>query len=247
MAEILQEENQKLRGQIASVEERLQYEVETNKALVEQASIIDRLLPQGVKTNRYDEAYETFEQYNSGYGHVVTPPESLDRQGSVGNTDTILTILYEVRATFKENTSVSSQLSKYKHLSQYKAPGSDILHREGDVSSLEHFQTAARELQSRSADFAKFLSSYVNMLTQKNLTELQPQTKQVFEPYFAEPSDIRQLTSKLANMYESGLAIKREDLSTMSSDLHGAVLDVISALIAVLQAQEGGGRSSRSF
>lgn len=76
------------------------------------------------------------------------------------------------------------------------------------------------------------------MLTKKNITDVRPQIKQSLEPYFAEKSDLRQATTRLASLYESRLIFRQEDMSTMSSDLHGAVLGMISALIHVLQGQQ---------
>lgn len=112
MAEILHEENQKLKDRLASVEEKLQYEIQVNKTLTEQAQLIDSSLPSEVKTIQYANAYGTFEQYSSGYGHVGIPPEGSEKRLGAADIDRVLIILYEVQAPFEEDTKISSQIPK---------------------------------------------------------------------------------------------------------------------------------------
>lgn len=238
MAEVLQEENQKLRQELAAVQERLHREIEMNRSLSQQAQLVDASLPPELKNDQYGIAYEAFEHYNSGYGYAETLPDGYEQMTDATSIDKILSILYEVQATFEENISISSQMQRYVHFPSSDEPYTDILVRQDEASPLEHLQIVTKELQSRSDEFAQFLTSYVNMLTKKNITEIRSQAKNNLEPYFAERSDLRQVTNKLSNLYESGLLIQQDHMSTMSSDLRTAVLGVITALIHVLKENQ---------
>lgn len=70
--------------------------------------------------------------------------------------------------------------------------------------------------------------------------DLRPKVKNLLEPFFAEPGDVRDLVRWIVSETRKMVSVDRAAMEPSTEDLVAPMRDVLGALVGVLEGVEGG-------
>lgn len=94
---------------------------------------------------------------------------------------------------------------------------------------------AATALQNNSRSFGDFLVNYLNGRHQHLSGHLRNEIKSILSPFFADASDIRQVTSRIVKTVRMSLKVEHQDVENLSQDLQKPLGALLGAIITILE------------
>ncbi|KAK5956240.1 hypothetical protein OHC33_002815 [Knufia fluminis] len=103
-----------------------------------------------------------------------------------------------------------------------------------------HLASTCRTLESRIQTHTDLLVSYMNGRYECISKDLRPKVKNLLEPFFAEPGDVRDLVRWIVSETRKMVSVDRAAMEPSTEDLVAPMRDVLGALVGVLEGVEGG-------